>query len=487
MAAVLCLEHSITSVVTHGKFIYVLCAGMARPLARFTAHSSYLKSIKESKPSIQVEGMTVEYMVEGEEEGGWKNSGGSTTTSEGNGTRRREEETEEGMIKEAVSSQSTPEEAERGAKEITEHAATPSPPSGRYDSEHTEGVAQPVASSGAHPTEHRVGSDTQGRVLTEPARSPPTAEQALKMTGSGESEEGGPKFKITAGGFPNEPSPDASTDRELGSGSRTSLEEAVETASPTVPDPNQLYSHPPMTSTSAQSSDHSSHRIPEPISDLERAHHPGRHQHGIGPEIGREVVDLLRPTLGKLSGLIRNHERDKVRYMYMHMYSLSCVCVNTADVHIGGSGCMITESLSQRPLVQSWVAAGFSRFSRIFLSRLIMYMWRPNGDIKYPGANYRVCFILIMVYPQILFSELLCLALWFTFHFHFPLFVLHSSPSFVSVFTLFSFPLPSPPSQGKGLSQQQPLPHTQRCGSASHSNGLRGEGEEAADGPDRSG
>ena len=43
----LCLDHEITSAVTSGKFVYVLCSGNSRPLVRFTVHPSYLKSLRK--------------------------------------------------------------------------------------------------------------------------------------------------------------------------------------------------------------------------------------------------------------------------------------------------------------------------------------------------------------------------------------------------------------------------------------------------------
>lgn len=52
VAGVLCLNHKITCIATNGKFVYVLCDGIARPLARFTAQTAYLKSIQKIKMSV---------------------------------------------------------------------------------------------------------------------------------------------------------------------------------------------------------------------------------------------------------------------------------------------------------------------------------------------------------------------------------------------------------------------------------------------------
>ena len=56
VAGVLCLEHPITCISVSGKFVYVLSNEHTRPLARFTAHASYLKSLQKTSKTGGVAG-----------------------------------------------------------------------------------------------------------------------------------------------------------------------------------------------------------------------------------------------------------------------------------------------------------------------------------------------------------------------------------------------------------------------------------------------
>ena len=87
VAGVLCLGHEITSVATNGKFVYVLCSGSARPMARFTAHAAYLKTVQKTKTSAanKTEDDDTESVTAGAVEDDRPMEGEGLTTDDGGG------------------------------------------------------------------------------------------------------------------------------------------------------------------------------------------------------------------------------------------------------------------------------------------------------------------------------------------------------------------------------------------------------------------
>ena len=132
VVGVLCLEHPITSVVTHGKFVYVLCSGLARPLARFTVHQSYLRGTRDVKSEAKTEEdveSVHESAMEGSGEGGERGRGGEggergRSGEGGERGRSGEGSSGEGSSGEGSSSATTHEaEGGEGEKEIASRNA----------------------------------------------------------------------------------------------------------------------------------------------------------------------------------------------------------------------------------------------------------------------------------------------------------------------------------------------------------------------------
>ena len=353
MVGALYLEPSITSVATHGKFIYILCSGTARPLARFTAPSSYLKSLKESRENaVEVEGGG----EGGGGEGGGDGGGGggrevkaeaATTIAVGGldqeSAKKTDEEEEveekerlEQMLRQVTGSSPThPDTSEKyncaaPLTSLTSH----SPAAEEKDTPSPSDIAENHATTTQDPPS-QVDSEVPAVLPTDSTRPHPSNTEPAPATVQRDGREGsGVQCSEIEESSPVSPvmSP---VRHALVSVRQTSLEEAVETASASIPGPNQLCSHdptatspsPPPSSTplypapaptlpstdiGIQSSNHSPRLMPEPISDFKKSHVPGLHLAGLRSEFGREVVaDLLRPTLGKLSGLLKHHERRK--------------------------------------------------------------------------------------------------------------------------------------------------------------------------------
>ena len=352
------LEPSITYIATHGKFIYVLCSGTARPLARFTAPLSYLKSLKESKENAEE--------VEGEgKEGGGEEGGGEKGRGEEEGDHpegekvhvkvkaataiavsglvdqesakkmdeeevEEEEKLEQTLMQGTGSSLMHPDKSER--ENCTEPLTSPtshSTAADEKDTPHLSDITENLATTAQY-NPSQVDSEVPAALPTDSARPHPSNTDPAPATVQRESEEGsGVQWSEVEESSPVSPSM-SPVRHALVSIRQTSLEEAVETASTSIPAPNQLSSHDPTASSPStppspapsptlpsadidvRSSNHSARLAPEPISDSRKSHVPGLHLAGVRSEFGREaVVDLLRPTLGKLSSLLKHHERRK--------------------------------------------------------------------------------------------------------------------------------------------------------------------------------
>ena len=302
VVGVMCLEHQITSIATSGKFVYVLCNGIARPLARFTVHPSYLKSLKKAKVDSKLEGDAAE--------GGEVSVDRHVTVPQGD-----EKEKENGKLKEEISETDSGlvQKGERTPPSTPLQTSLPplgtmedmSPQNDGVTSHHVEGT---LSESGGQP---RAPED-----LSHEVTAPPDWENRSNQV-SQNVEEGAAETSNSTGVMERpddsnlasvaaQPEYDESTVTEEQS-TATSLLEAVDTP---ILGPAQ---HDDDTHT--QSSDHSQ-QDREPILDPEPTFQSTQSDTATADStssseptaIRREVADLLRPALGKLSGLMRYQE-----------------------------------------------------------------------------------------------------------------------------------------------------------------------------------
>lgn len=348
VVGVLCLEHQIMSVVTSGKFVYMLCNGIARPLARFTVHSSYLKNIRRMRSEAKLEG-DASVPSTPEECGQRGDEESSVTVMHGGGGGEEEEDDKYSEERKSTRvADSNPSALDE--RDTTLTSALSPPPEGdflahddREFTHHTESSAQPSESSAqleaqtgtldddistmnsAEPT--ATGELHVATVPTLPVHETVSGEGSQVVEGcSVTTLDGTDGVLMTTPEVTNvvsmatQPGHDESTVVERPSTETSEcLVEAVETAATCVSSSDPAHHDDIHT----QSLNPNPCPDAEPILDIEPSMSTTQSTQSnatsdpsvAGPtamqDLRREVTDLLRPALGKLSGLVRYQERRK--------------------------------------------------------------------------------------------------------------------------------------------------------------------------------
>ena len=312
IAGVLCLEHKITSVAVSGKFVYVLCSSLTRPLARFTAHPSFLKSLAGQSKAAKDEGKTEEEedlmslgsVTEGSVSGPHEGSSGPVSTraseeserfKEGSSSEQHERNTSTGPVPEMPESDEAKDQslATPGGNDCTNiskftaESLVPTPVVTEVVMQDDEpvGLSRGTLAAGKEEEGQTMGNDVEAD--TEKAD---TLAQAMDTENS-------PHLLV----------PD-------------SLDQQVEQADSHVTDP-QIHTHPNSnieashpTTTNTQTTTQSTN------AQQSTTGHPGRTLESDPPsvtgptgvqDLAREVTDLLRPALGRLSTLMRAQDRRR--------------------------------------------------------------------------------------------------------------------------------------------------------------------------------
>ena len=306
VAGVLYLEHTITSVAIGGKFVYVLCDGLSRPLARFAAHSSYLKSLQRTT-------------------GGSSKAGGVGKTGE-----EEEDLTSLGSVAEVRESAESP-VWYRGSEELEKLKPTNTTPCERDTlsapaSVTTHSEEEPTLASDGDPNKSNSITDSQGTTGAQVASQEPQTVTASEDTltaeveGEGLSQDKHPRAAVLQGSH--------TTDGEAGTDKMESLADSIDSehtplllvadildqqADSQVSD-QQTHTNadpetevPPLTDTQTTTAQHTT----GPVDRQQYTDPPSV----TGPtgmqDLAREVTDLLWPALGKLSTLMRPQERRR--------------------------------------------------------------------------------------------------------------------------------------------------------------------------------
>ena len=306
VAGVLCLDHPITCVSVSGKFVYILSNELTRPLARFTAHASYLKSLQKTSKTGGVAGSRSEedlLSVTGDCGDNRSGVGSREWSSVSVGTRDSEES--ERFVKEGESRERSVISAASEMREMNSINSSESPVS-----------EEPTQST----NDKLTTAETTNRQLSE---DPPQ----VTIGSGGEMLTGLPEVQLCQDG--------ATDDTVLRQGQSTPDEANIET----IISLNDAIENETTAPTTAQDgSEDKLHneedfhvRDPEPDGSTEApptsrpttqagsSGEPGRPHFADPPsvtgptgvqDLAREVTDLLRPALGKLSTLMKERKRD---------------------------------------------------------------------------------------------------------------------------------------------------------------------------------
>ena len=344
VVGVLCLEHKISCVATNGKFVYVLCDGVARPLARFTVHSSFLKSIQKVKAREESDAVSVSSVPGTGDESG---QGMRCEAVAGNTAGEEEVEVEEERARERDVRNPTSEELdptssalERGEETDVGGNLVLSFSSAVVDtSMHDLAAHQPHSQASHQPRVHTATlNEFPEYTIKTSATTAYTTTYEISERDIGQRSQIPEEVKLSQAdgesvsvGYQLEP---AKPDEGVVSTSRDSLLDAIETAGTplSTSDPEGHHSEDsarvkdvrsntepvsdvgsstintaPATSTSpSQSSVQAVPTPPPTVVDPPSVTGPLAMQ-----DLAREVTGLLRPAFGKLSGLMRPQERRR--------------------------------------------------------------------------------------------------------------------------------------------------------------------------------
>lgn len=342
VVGVLCLEHKISSIATSGKFVYVLCDGIARPLARFTVHPSFFKNIQKTKVREENDSMSGSGVAGTGEEGRQGTGCEAGMGAEMDKDRVKQSEVLHRERMESEEPGPTPSVSE--TREETHTAgSTLAPPSSPtiadtathdhpvHEQPHSQPLRQPkvlTAMLNKFPKDVIKTRDTTVNAITDGDTSSATQTSDESVGGQG-SQVAGVTEEVE---LPQQKDVDSVSVRYHLKPART-VEGAVNTSSDSLMDAIETVATPTVTS---DPKGHNSEDCPsaEPVSDVnpsttdtgsEASTVPSQlstHTPPIidppsvtGPlamqDLAREVTDLLRPAFGKLSGLMRPQERRK--------------------------------------------------------------------------------------------------------------------------------------------------------------------------------
>ena len=295
-----------------GKFVYILSNDVSRPLARFTAHASYLKNLQKTTKSVAsgVVGSRSEedLLSVTTDEGDGENRltvGGREWSSVSVGTRDSEES--ERFVKEGESRERSVISA---VSETTEIQVENTP--------ETQDLEEPTPNSHYNPTlttvekpVRQLSEDAQGTRGDREVLTPGLPEEPLCQDGAPDDKQTHPTLNEentdTGNSLPdqveNETTPDSMAQEE-----DQLHRDEDEKQDPHVgePEPDRDSETPP-----------TAHPAAQPTAGSSRG--PGR-QHYTDPpsvtgpmgvqDLAREVTDLLRPALGKLTTLMKDRKRE---------------------------------------------------------------------------------------------------------------------------------------------------------------------------------
>ena len=342
VVGVLCLEHKISCVATNGKFVYVLCDGVTRPLARFTVHSSFLKSIQKVKAREESDAVSVSSVP-----GAGDESGQGMRCKAVAGYTAGEEEVEEERARERDVRNPTSEELdstssalERGEETDVGGNLVLSYSSAVVDtSTHDLAAHQPHSQASHQPRVHTatLNEFPEYTIKTRDTTANTTTDEVISGAAEVSERDIGQRSQISetlsqadsvSVGYQLKP---ARPEEGVVSTSRDSLLDAIETAGTplSTSDPEGNHSE-----DSARVKDVRSNT--KPVSDVgssttntapatstspsvQAVHTPSPTVVDppsiTGPlamqDLAREVTGLLRPAFGKLSGLMRPQERRR--------------------------------------------------------------------------------------------------------------------------------------------------------------------------------
>ena len=320
VAGVLCLNHAITSIATNGKFVYVLCDGIARPLARFTAHTSYLKSIQKIKSNT----------TKNEDE--TASNGLSELTEENehvegddknifiNGSDEKEDEGEREIVQERSTSEemdspfsSTP------ADELSPLLQSPLDPkedASTEDREHEMDILHGISKVDNHSTpdvDNSATTTTNTSACTVATDTPmseleTTIEESHTVT---DNEMMNTTNDIKTEGVEMENQSELISTTTISAEIFSNIADGINSNS-------LMEDHTEMNTTPSISNDSESSSNNTKTTESHSAHYTPTHGDPpsvTGPlamqDLAREVTDLLRPALGKLSTFMRSQDRKK--------------------------------------------------------------------------------------------------------------------------------------------------------------------------------